>query len=97
MAFTTLVVRASCSTASTPGPTAERVTTLHQPLAVGAVALSLALQVAVVHVPWLGAAFGTVPLSFTDWLICSALASCVLWADGLRKLLARHRRAPERA
>jgi magnesium-transporting ATPase (P-type) len=57
----------------------------------GAVALSFALQVAVVHVPWLGTAFGTVPLSLTDWLVCVALASLVLWVDELRKLLVRRR------
>lgn len=58
----------------------------------GAVALSLGLQVAVVHVPFLGAAFGTVPLSAADWLACGLLASGVLWVDELRKLLRSPRR-----
>jgi magnesium-transporting ATPase (P-type) len=63
----------------------------------GAVVLSLVLQVAVVHLRWLGEAFGTVPLSGTDWLVCSALASCVLWTDELRKLLTARRTSPRKA
>jgi magnesium-transporting ATPase (P-type) len=53
----------------------------------GAIALSLALQVAVVHLPVLNEAFGTTPLSATDWLICIALASAVLWAAEAKKLV----------
>src|SRR6185503_14322546 len=55
----------------------------------GAIALSLALQVAVVHLPVLNDAFGTTPLSATDWLVCIALASAVLWAAEARKLVGR--------
>ena len=55
----------------------------------GAIALSAALQVAVVHVPFLGDAFGTAPLGVEDWLICIGLASIVLWAGEARKLAAR--------
>jgi magnesium-transporting ATPase (P-type) len=55
----------------------------------GAVALSGLLQVAVVQAPWLNQAFGTVPLGPRDWSICIALASLVLWAAELRKLIAR--------
>jgi P-type Ca2+ transporter type 2C len=54
-----------------------------------AIALSLALQVLVVHVPILNRAFGTTPLSAGDWALCTALASSVLWADELKKLLGR--------
>ena len=54
-----------------------------------AVALSFALQVAVVHVPWLNAGFGTVPLSLAQWGMCIVLGSAVLWASELRKLLLR--------
>ncbi|HEX6127519.1 MAG TPA: cation-translocating P-type ATPase [Candidatus Limnocylindria bacterium] len=57
----------------------------------GAILLSLALQVAVVHLPFLNAAFGTVPLSIADWVVCAGIASAVLWADEARKLLARRR------
>ncbi|HET8777806.1 MAG TPA: cation-translocating P-type ATPase, partial [Candidatus Limnocylindria bacterium] len=52
----------------------------------GAIALSLVLQVSVVHVPLLNAGFGTVPLSIADWGLCALVASSVLWAEELRKL-----------
>lgn len=54
-----------------------------------ALGLSLVLQFLVVHVPFLNQAFGTVPLSVMDWALCLAIASSVLWADELRKLLVR--------
>jgi Ca2+-transporting ATPase len=54
-----------------------------------AVALSALLQVAVVHIGVLNAAFGTVPLDAGQWLTCFAMASLVLWYGELRKLL-RH-------
>ena len=53
------------------------------------VAVSLALQVAVVHAPSLNVAFGTVPLTVAQWVGCAAMASAVLWASELRKLLQR--------
>jgi Ca2+-transporting ATPase len=52
----------------------------------GAVALSAALQVAVVHLPFLNLAFGTVPLSAGQWGVCVVMASGVLWFSELRKL-----------
>ena len=52
----------------------------------GAVALSAVLQVAVVHLPFLNLAFGTVPLSASQWAVCVVLASGVLWFSELRKL-----------
>jgi magnesium-transporting ATPase (P-type) len=55
----------------------------------GAVAASTALQVAVVHVPVLNQAFGTEPLSLPQWGLCVGLASTVLWANELRKLVLR--------
>jgi Ca2+-transporting ATPase len=55
----------------------------------GAVLLSAALQVAVVHVPFLQRAFRTVPLAPRDWLLCAAVASSVLWLVQLRKLALR--------
>ncbi len=54
-----------------------------------AIALSVALQVAVVHLGFLNGAFGTVPLDAGQWLLCIAMASLVLWAGELRKLVAR--------
>jgi P-type Ca2+ transporter type 2C len=52
----------------------------------GAITLSLLLQVAVVHIGFLNAAFGTVPLSLGQWSVCTAMASVVLWFSELRKL-----------
>ena len=56
-----------------------------------AVALSLSLQVAVVHVPFLNIAFGTAPLALDQWLVCAAMASGVLIYSELRKLVGRIR------
>jgi magnesium-transporting ATPase (P-type) len=57
-----------------------------------ALGAALALQVAVVEVPVLQVAFGTAPLGLGQWAVVVALASTVLWADELRKLVLRARR-----
>jgi P-type Ca2+ transporter type 2C len=57
-----------------------------------ALAGSVVLQVAVVHVPFLQGAFGTVALSGRDWLLCAAVASSVLWLREADKALRRARR-----
>jgi Ca2+-transporting ATPase len=54
-----------------------------------AIGISLILQIAVVHVPWLQRAFGTVGLSGSDWLFCTAVASSVLWLREISKLRLR--------
>lgn len=94
LAFTTLVLAQlfNCFNARS-----ERVSAFHHlftnRLLWGAIALSALLQVAVVHVPFLKDAFDTTPLGAGDWLLCTAMASIVLWADELRKLLSRRRMA----
>ena len=94
MAFTTLVIAQlfNCFNARS-----DRMSAFHHlftnPLLWGAIALSLLLQVVVVYVPVLNAAFGTTPLDATHWLVCIALSSTVLWADELRKLVSRWRRS----
>jgi Ca2+-transporting ATPase len=50
---------------------------------------SIALQVAVVYVPFLQRSFGTVALSGTDWLVCVAVASSVLWLRDASKVWER--------
>lgn len=55
----------------------------------GAIALSALLQVAVIYVPFLNAAFGTVPLSVGAWFECLGLAMIVLVASELRKCVLR--------
>ena len=47
---------------------------------------SVVLQVIVVYTPFLQRAFGTVPLTGSDWLFCAAVASSVLWVRELSKL-----------
>ena len=92
MAFTTLVLAQlyNCFNARS-----DRASAFHQmfsnPLLWAAIAVSVALQVAVVHVPLLNDAFDTSPLSLGQWATCAALASAVLWADELRKLVRRRR------
>jgi P-type Ca2+ transporter type 2C len=54
-----------------------------------AILISLLLQVAVVYIPPLQTAFKTVPLQFTDWLFCLAVASIVLWGRELTKMAMR--------
>ena len=55
----------------------------------GAIAVSVVLQVAVVHVEFLNIAFGTAPLGLDQWLLCGAMASVVLWFSEFRKLVGR--------
>jgi potassium/sodium efflux P-type ATPase len=55
----------------------------------GAVGLSVLLQVAVVQLPFFNQAFTTTPLSPDQWLVCVAMASAVLWASEIRKLVLR--------
>jgi Ca2+-transporting ATPase len=93
LAFTTLVLAQlfNCFNARS-----DRVSAFHHlftnRLLWGAVALSVLLQVAVVYVPFLNDAFDTTRLGAGDWLLCTGLASVVLWADEARKLVTRRRR-----
>jgi Ca2+-transporting ATPase len=58
-----------------------------------AVGMSLSLQVAVVYVPLLQRAFGTVGLNGRDWLFCTAVASSVMCLRELSKLCSRRHRS----
>jgi Ca2+-transporting ATPase len=51
--------------------------------------LSLLLHVAVIYIPFLQLAFSTVPLSGRDWLLCTAVASTVVWLREISKLFVR--------
>ena len=55
----------------------------------GAIALSAALQVAVVQLQSLNLAFGTVPMEPAQWLTCAAMASVTLWYSELVKAAGR--------
>ena len=89
-AFTTLVLAQlfNCFNARSERTSAFRHLFVN-PWLWGAIALSLLLQVAVVHVGFLNVAFGTVPLTLDQWIGCAAMASIVLWVSELRKLLLR--------
>ena len=54
-----------------------------------AVAGSVVLQVMVVYVPFLRIAFGTIPLSGRDWLVCITVASSVLLLREASKAMRR--------
>ena len=55
----------------------------------GAIAASLILQAVVVYAPFLQAAFSTEPLTASDWMRCTMVASTALWLRELEKLLRR--------
>ncbi len=65
-------------------------------------AVVVALQVAVVHVSWFQSLFDTTSITATQWAVCIAVASSVLWIEEIRKLVvvrlvaARQRPAAER-
>jgi Ca2+-transporting ATPase len=63
----------------------------------GAVALSLSLQLLVLYVPAMQSAFGTVALGAADWERCVVAASAVLWSGEGAKLLMRGRPASDTA
>jgi P-type Ca2+ transporter type 2C len=61
------------------------------PLLWAAIAVSLALQVAVVHVPLLNDAFDTTGLSLEQWGVCTALGAAVLVTGEAYKAVLRTR------
>ena len=56
-----------------------------------AAATTAALQIVVVHVPFMNKAFDTEPLDLRRWMICAGLSTSVLFADEIRKLAVRAR------
>ena len=89
-AFTTLVLAQlfNCFNARSERISAFR-NMFTNPLLWAAIAVSLLLQIAVVHLPLLNDAFGTTPLGAGQWALCAGMASIVLWAEELRKLALR--------
>ena len=55
----------------------------------GGILLSLALQAAVIYVPFLQSAFSTTPLDLQDWFVTAAVGSSVLWLREIQKLVVR--------
>jgi magnesium-transporting ATPase (P-type) len=92
VAFTTLVLAQLWNCFNARSDRASFVNHLFtNPLLWGAIALSLLLQVAVVHVPLLNDAFDTAPLSPEQWGVCAALGGAVLVVGELHKLVLRAR------
>jgi Ca2+-transporting ATPase len=63
----------------------------------GAVSLTIILQLALVYVPFLQKFFQTVPLSALELIICIALSSTLFWAVELEKLLIRRKASAQTA
>ena len=59
------------------------------PFLMGAITLSILLQLAAEHVPFMQRALGTTPLSLSDWGLLVAVSSSIFFADELRKLIRR--------
>jgi len=57
-----------------------------------AIGLSVVMHVAVIYVPFLRRAFSTRSLTGMDWLVCTVVASTVLWAGEARKAVGLLRR-----
>jgi Ca2+-transporting ATPase len=55
----------------------------------GAVGLSLGLSAAVIYLPFMQQAFSTSSLGVADWLLCTVVASSVLWLREASKLWSR--------
>jgi magnesium-transporting ATPase (P-type) len=92
VAFTTLVLAQLWNCFNARSDHASFVNHLFtNPLLWGAIALSLLLQVAVVHLPVLNEAFDTTPLTWSQWGVCAALGATVLVAGELYKLVLRVR------
>jgi len=59
-----------------------------------AIGLGVVLQIMVVHVPFLQTAFGTTALDPLHWAVAIGMASIVLWAEELSKLVRRQPAKP---
>jgi Ca2+-transporting ATPase len=59
-----------------------------------ATAVSILLQVMLVHVPFLNQTFRTTPLSLVDWLIAIAVASSIIWVNEIYKFFHLRKHAP---
>ncbi len=90
-AFTTVVLAQVFNAFNSRSYSTSAFGQVHNTWLTGAAALTVALQVLVVHAPFLNDAFATAPMSLQDWGITFALSSTVLWVEELRKLLVRRR------
>ena len=49
----------------------------------------LLLQICVTHVSFMQSLFDTTSLSISEWLVCIAVASSILWVEEIRKFISR--------
>ncbi len=92
MAFSTLVLGQVCDAFNSRSPRASAfVRPFDNRLLWVSAAVTIVLQLAVVHVSFMQTAFDTAPLDLREWGIVVVLASSVLWADEIRKLIVRSR------
>jgi len=63
---------------------------------IGAVSLTLVLQMAVIYIPFLQDVFGTQALTITELLICIGLSSIVFWAVEIEKWIKRRKKDVDR-
>ncbi len=92
VAFTTLVLAQLFNTLNARSATTSAFVRLgSNKYLLGAIGISIVLQLAVIYVPFLATAFSTTPLNGEDWLMTIGAASAVLWADEIRKLIKRRR------
>jgi Ca2+-transporting ATPase len=73
---------------------ALRLGILRNPWLLAGLAVSILLQASVIYFSPLGRVFHTVPLSASELLTIGLVGSLVLWAEEIRKLLARRRSSP---
>lgn len=97
MAFSTLVIGQVCNAfASRSDVVSSFVRPFENRLLWASAAVTIVLQIAVVHLPFLQRAFDTAPLDLRRWVIVIVLSTAVLWADELRKLALRRGAAVRR-
>lgn len=89
MAFTTLVLFQLFNVFNTKSP---NVSIFFEELfnnkwLLAATALSIILQVVVVHLGFLNQTFKTTPLSIVDWLIAALVASSIIWINEIYKMI----------
>ena len=90
MAFTTLVLFQLFNVFNARSDEASAFHQLfHNKWLWSAVTVSVSLQIAVIHVPFLQVAFSTQALTFGEWMQCTAVASCVLWFRDASKYVGR--------
>jgi magnesium-transporting ATPase (P-type) len=90
MVFTTLVLAQICNAFNARSDRVSAAVRLFDNRILWAsVAVTIALQAAVVHLEFLQNAFDTAPLDVTEWAICVALSLSVLIVDEIRKLVVR--------